>query len=64
MNRTLEIEQHIIEAWGLWWIQWQKDTKERLQKISKSPQGFVNEHLTELKGLLGDSTGGLILPSK
>ena len=57
MDRTLEIDQHIIEAWGLWWAQWQKDTKERLQRLGKSPQAFVNEHLAESKGLLGNTTG-------
>lgn len=57
MDRTLEIDTHTIESWGLWWVQWQKDTKERLQKLGKSPQGFVNEHLAEGKGLLSSTAG-------
>jgi hypothetical protein len=44
MDRTIRMEKHLIEAWGLWWIQWQKQTKERLQKHIMSPKAFVNEH--------------------
>ena len=31
-ERPILLDQHIIEGWGLWWIQWQKDKKEQLRK--------------------------------
>ena len=31
-EHTIVLEQHVIEAWGLWWVQWQKDTRVRLGK--------------------------------
>ena len=58
MDKTIFMKQHHIEAWGLWWIRWQKQTKERLQKHSMSPKVFVDKHLvaTESKALSGDTT--------
>ena len=55
MNRTLSLEKYQIEAWGLWWIQWQeqkkeqmrKEAKERIRKQTLSPRAFVTEHLAE-----------------
>jgi hypothetical protein len=45
MDKTIQLEKHQIEAWGLWWIQWQKQTKERLLKHTKSPKVFLDTHL-------------------
>jgi hypothetical protein len=42
MDRTIVLDQHIIEAWGLWWAQWQKETKERLRRQAMSPQMRLN----------------------
>ena len=66
MDKTIFMKQHHIEAWGLWWIRWQKQTKERLQKHSMSPKVFVDKHLvaTESKGLSGDTTTSLVLLPK
>lgn len=66
MDRTLQMEKHHVEAWGLWWVQWQAKTKERLQKQSLSPKAFVDQHLitSEEKSLLGDTTTFLIFPPK
>lgn len=66
MDRTIYIEKHFIEAWGLWWVHWQKNTKERLQKHSMSPKVFVDKHLVsaEGEGFSRDTTGSLILLPK
>lgn len=53
MNRELALEQHKVEAIGLWWIKWQtnvkdimvRQTKERLRRQAMSPKAFVTEHL-------------------
>jgi hypothetical protein len=56
------LDQHIIEAWGLWWAQWQKETKERLRRQAMSPQMRLNRfnelHLVAPKseGLGRDTT--------
>jgi hypothetical protein len=42
MDRTIVLDQHIIEAWGLWWAQWQNETKERLRRQAMSPQMRLN----------------------
>jgi hypothetical protein len=66
MDKIIQMEKHHIEAWGLWWIQWQQQTKEGLRKHGMSPQSFVNRHLvsSEDKDLLGNTTTRLILPPK
>jgi hypothetical protein len=66
MDKIIQIEKHHIEAWGLWWIQWQQQTKEALRKHGTSPQSFVNKHLISSKdeGLLGNTTTRLVLPPK
>jgi len=53
MSREIRVEKHLIEAWGLWWIEWQqqkkdaliKQAKERARRQAMSPRAFVNEHL-------------------
>jgi hypothetical protein len=45
MERDIVLPRHQVEAWGLWWIQWQKQMKERLRRHRMSPQSFVNKHL-------------------
>jgi hypothetical protein len=58
MDKTIILEKHFIEAWGLWWVNWQKQTKERLQKHAMSPKVFVDKHLVsaEGEGFARDST--------
>ena len=34
IDRTIILDQHIIEAWGLWWIQWQKDQVTLLRRAA------------------------------
>jgi hypothetical protein len=66
MDKTIQMEKHIIEAWGLWWVEWQKQVKDRIKKQVMSPQAFVNEHLvsSEGKSFVRDTTTSLVLPPK
>jgi hypothetical protein len=70
MDRELRLERHHIEAWGLWWIEWQKETKERLRRHTMSTQvrlkQFEEKHLVGSKSTkaLGDTTASLVLPPK
>jgi hypothetical protein len=66
MDRTIRIDKNFIEAWGVWWIQWQKHTKERLQKHSLSPKVFMDTHLvgSEDESFPTDTTGCLVLLPK
>jgi hypothetical protein len=50
MDKTIRLEKHFIEAWGMWWVNWQKQTKERLQKHAMSPKVFVDKHLVSAEG--------------
>ena len=34
VQRVIILDQHIIEAWGLWWIQWQKDQATLLRRAA------------------------------
>jgi len=36
MDRTIILEQHIIEGWGLWWIQWQKDQANSVRRMAET----------------------------
>jgi hypothetical protein len=70
----LALEQHYVEAWGLWWLEWQQWTKERLRRHTMSTQTRLKEfearHLVSSRGegLLGDaatsSANASVLPSK
>ena len=65
MDREIILDKHIIEAWGVWWMQWQKETKDRLRKTALSPQTFVDKHLvsSETKDFRANSTvGNVLLP--
>jgi hypothetical protein len=59
-ERVIVLEQHIIEGWGLWWVQWQKDTKERLRKSVNRTRvnHFSDLHLvgSESNNLLANTT--------
>ena len=57
MDRTLVIEQHSIEGWGLWWIRWQKDTKEQLLRYSMSQQVSMSERVNKFSELHLNSVG-------
>lgn len=67
----IQMKKHIIEAWGLWYVQWQKEKKEQLRRHAMSTQVRLKEfekHLSVAdcdlasKGLLTDATGSLVLP--
>jgi hypothetical protein len=70
MDKSIVIEKHLIEAWGVWWTQWQKQTKDKMKKNAMSPTAFVNEHLvsSQDKGFLGNTTPSsvitLVLPPR
>jgi peptidoglycan/xylan/chitin deacetylase (PgdA/CDA1 family) len=57
MERELRLEKHHIEAWGLWWINWQNLTKERLRRHTMSTQvrlkQFEEKHLVGSKSSEG-----------
>jgi hypothetical protein len=56
---AISLEKGKVEAWGLWWIQWQTQTKERLRRHTMSTQmrlkQFEEKHLFKSEGLLGDA---------
>ena len=66
----LSIERSKVEAWGLWFTQWQQQTKDRLRRHTMSTQTrlkeFEQKHLVsaEGEGLLGNTATGLILSPK
>ena len=72
MDKSIRMERHLIEAWGLWWTQWQKQTKDKMKKHIMSPQAFVNEHLANEESLvspkgesfLSNTTTSLLLSPK
>ena len=53
MNRELLLDQHIIEAWGLWWVQWQKDCQSTLRKQLAQPMSSKVNRFAELHLLNG-----------
>jgi hypothetical protein len=59
MDKTIQMEKHLIEGWGLWWAGWQKQTKERLRKHKMSPRAFVDTHLVDSSGSVSSETKGL-----
>ncbi len=52
-NPELQFKKHNVEAFGLWWIQWQVQTKERLRRHMMSTQmrlkQFEEKHLNMSK---------------
>lgn len=66
MSREIVLQRHQVEAWGLWWIQWQKELKERLRRHRMSPQAFVDKHLVGSEGesFSLNTTVSNTLPSK
>ena len=64
----LKLERHYVEAWGLWWLEWQKQKRERLRRHTMSTQTrlkeFEQRHLvaSHAESLLGDTTASPILP--
>jgi hypothetical protein len=72
MDKSIRMEKHLIEAWGVWWTQWQRQTKDKLKKHVTSPQAFVDQHLEakvskgsvspESEHFRTGGTVGLILP--
>jgi hypothetical protein len=45
-DRTIRLEEHIISALGLWYLEWQASQKDRLKKQYQSPKAFIDKHLT------------------
>jgi len=71
MDKTIRLDKTVIEAWGLWWIKWQEDEKERLRRHAMSPQArvdrFASLHLSvgaEGEGLGSNATGSAVLLPK
>ena len=63
----LTLDRNIVEAWGLWWVQWQKAEKERLRRQTISTQTrlkeFEDKHLkTVSESLLGNTATGSVNP--
>lgn len=67
----IQMKKHIVEAWGLWYIQWQTQKKEQLRRHSMSTQVRLKEFEKHLsvpdcdlasKGLLEDTTIFSVLP--
>jgi len=57
MDKIIQMDKHHIEAWGLWWFQWQQQTKETLQQQATSIR-------SKGKDLPRNSTTRLVLPPK
>ena len=65
----LTLDRHIVEAWGLWWVQWQKTEKEHLRRHTVSTQTrlkeFEEKHLKpSSESFLGHTATCLVLPPK
>jgi hypothetical protein len=54
----LNMERNKVEAWGLWFSQWQQQTKERLRRHTMSTQTRLKEF--EQKHLVGSLGEGLL----
>jgi hypothetical protein len=65
---SLNLERGKVEAWGLWWIQWQTQTKERLRRHMMSTQmrlkQFEEKHLLKGEDLLGGAAASSLLSPK
>ena len=35
MDKIIQMEKHHIEAWGIWWVQWQQQTREKLREEAR-----------------------------
>ena len=57
MDKIIQMDKHHIEAWGLWWFEWQKQTKQGLQQQGSSIR-------SKGKNLPGNSATRLVLPPK
>lgn len=54
MDKIIQMEKHHIEAWGLWWIQWQQQKREELKHSVSSKS----------KDLTANTATLLVLPPK
>ena len=67
-NRELVVDQSIVDAWGLWYLEWQQAKKESLLKQLQSPKRFVQKHLSNKlprsTSDLRNTATSLVLPSK
>jgi hypothetical protein len=67
-DRTIILEKHILDAWGLWYLEWQATKKDIIKKQAQSPKEFINK-LNQLVSIESSSPRGhtatsLVLPSK
>jgi hypothetical protein len=67
-DRTIILETHIVDAWGLWYLEWQATKKDIIRKQTQSPKAFINK-LNQLVSIESSSSHGrtaisLVLPSK
>lgn len=67
-DRTIILEKHIVDAWGLWYLEWQATKKDIIKKQAQSPKEFINK-LNQLVSIessssRGNTTISLVLPSK
>jgi len=65
-DRTIILEKHIVDAWGLWYLEWQATKKDIIKKQAQSPKEFINKHLVSIErsSSCGNTTSSLVLPSK
>jgi hypothetical protein len=56
MDKIIQMEKHHIEAWGIWWIQWQQQMRQKLRE-----EALVR---SKTKDLLRNTTTLLVLPPK
>jgi hypothetical protein len=64
MDRTIKMEKYHIEAWGLWWLEWQQWTKERLRRHTMSTQTRLKEfEARHLSGTIDNVVNNSNFPS-
>ena len=67
-DRTIILEKHIVDAWGLWYLEWQATKKDIIKKQAQSPKEFINKlnHLVSIESASsrGHTATSLVLPSK
>jgi len=54
MDKIIQMEKHHIEAWGIWWVQWQEQKRQELRASVGS----------KAKSLIGNTATQLVLPPK
>jgi hypothetical protein len=57
MDKIIQMEKHHIEAWGIWWVQWQQQTRDKLREEAILVR-------TKAKDSSRNTTTSLVLPPK